>query len=53
MNLLNVGHDSAKISLSLQDGRKFKITNIMTSVEMENHFNLASEQVLLIEVKPL
>ena len=53
VNLLNVGHDSAKISLSLHDGRKFKITNIMSSVEMENHFNLASEQVLLIEVDPL
>ncbi|MGC6415323.1 MAG: glycoside hydrolase family 42, partial [Bacteroidia bacterium] len=53
VNLLNVGHDSATIRLSFRNGRKFKITDMMTSVEMNNHFNLASEQVLLIEVKPL
>jgi beta-galactosidase len=53
VNLLNVGHDSATISLSFRNGRKFKITDMMTSVEMNNHFNLASEQVLLLNLKPL
>lgn len=53
VNLLNVGHDSAKIGLSLRDGRRFKVIDIMTSVEMDSHFDLGSEQVLLLEVKPL
>jgi len=53
VNLLNVGHDSATIRLSFRNGKKFKITDMITSVEMNNHFNLASEQVLLLNLMPL
>ncbi|WP_282055783.1 hypothetical protein [Maribacter luteus] len=51
VNLLNVGHDTAKIKLSLKSGAPVSIKNLMTSNPVDVEFNLASEEVLLLEVK--
>ncbi|AUS05491.1 glycoside hydrolase family 42 [Pseudotamlana carrageenivorans] len=51
VNLLNVGHDSAKIKLSLKSGAAIFVKDLMTQNTMESEFNLPSEEVLLLEVK--
>ncbi|QQY83303.1 hypothetical protein JJL45_04760 [Tamlana sp. s12] len=51
VNLLNVGHDSAKIKLSLKSGAGVSVKDLMTQNTMESEFNLPSEGVLLLEVK--
>lgn len=51
VNLLNVGHNTAKIKLSLKSGTPVSVINLMTGNAIENEFNLASEEVLLLEVK--
>ncbi|MFD0835934.1 hypothetical protein ACFQ0I_09175 [Mariniflexile aquimaris] len=51
VNLLNVGHDTAKIKLSLKSGAQVSVKNLMTENSLKNEFNLASEEVLLLEVK--
>ncbi len=51
VNLLNVGHNTAKIKLSLKSGTPMTIQNLMTSVPVSSEFDLASEEVLLLEVK--
>ncbi|MBD0777504.1 glycoside hydrolase family 42 [Maribacter sp. ANRC-HE7] len=51
VNLLNIGHDTAKIKLSLKSGVPLTIKNLMTSNPVDVEFNLASEEVLLLEVK--
>ena len=50
VNLLNVGHNTAKIKLSLKSGQPITIKNLMTSNTVKNEFDLASEEVLLLEV---
>ena len=51
VNLLNVGHDTAKIKISIKSGTSLKIKNLMTTNSVESEFDLASEEVLLLEVK--
>ncbi len=52
VNLLNVGHTTAKINLSLKSGNAIiSVKNLMTSNAVNNDFDLASEEVLLLEVK--
>lgn len=51
VNLLNVGHDTAKIKVSLKSGAPQSIKNLMTENSVEAEFNLASEEVLLLEIK--
>ena len=51
VNLLNVGHDTAKIKLSLKYEAQVTIKNMITSNSMNAEFDLASEEVLLLEVK--
>ncbi|MBD1261615.1 glycoside hydrolase family 42 [Maribacter polysiphoniae] len=51
VNLLNLGHDTAKIKLLLKSGVPLTIKNLMTSNPVDVEFNLASEEVLLLEVK--
>ncbi len=53
VNLLNVGHNTTRIQLTLKSGEKVSIKNIMTSNAMDSKFNLASEEVLLLEVNKL
>lgn len=50
VNLLNVGHDKAKIKLSLKSGAEITIKNLITSNLVDTEFELASEEVLLLEV---
>ncbi|WP_222611761.1 alpha-amylase family protein [Seonamhaeicola algicola] len=51
VNLLNVGNNTAKITLSLKSGTINSIKNLMTGNTVNTTFNLASEDVLLLEVK--
>ncbi|WP_136481988.1 alpha-amylase family protein [Cognatitamlana onchidii] len=51
VNLLNVGHNKAKIKLSLKSGKSISVQNIMTSNSMDTEFDLASEEVLLLKVQ--
>ncbi len=51
VNLLNVGHNKAKIKLSLKSGAPATIKNLMISNSVDTEFDLASEEVLLLEVK--
>ena len=53
VNLLNVGHNTAKIKVSLKSGTPVTIQNLMTSNPVKPKFNLASEEVLLLEIKEL
>ncbi|WP_405293637.1 hypothetical protein [Algibacter sp. Ld11] len=50
VNLLNVGHDKAKIKLSLKSGVSMTIKNLITSNSVDSEFDLASEEVLLLEI---
>ena len=50
VNLLNVGHNTARIKLSLKSGDSISIKNLITSNPVDAEFNLASEEVLLLEV---
>ncbi|MGC6430282.1 MAG: alpha-amylase family protein [Jejuia sp.] len=51
VNLLNVGHDTANIKISLKSGASVKITNLMTSNVVDAEFELSSEEVLLLKVE--
>lgn len=51
VNLLSVGHEPVQIQLSHKGGSKLKVTDLMTSNSMESAFELASEEVLLLEVE--
>jgi beta-galactosidase len=51
VNLLNVGHDKAKIKLSLKSGESISIKNLMTSNSVDSQFDLESEEVLLLKVE--
>ena len=51
VNLLSVGHKAVQIGLSHKSGGQLKITNLMTSNSMNSTFELASEEVLLLEVE--
>jgi beta-galactosidase len=51
VNLLNVGHDTAKIKLSLKSGESIAIKNLMTSNSIDSQFDLESEEVLLLKVE--
>lgn len=50
VNILNFGHNTAKINLSLKNGEVAKITDMMTSNPVSTQFEMASEEVLLLEV---
>ncbi|MDC2887542.1 hypothetical protein [Psychrosphaera algicola] len=52
VNILNVGHNKANIELTLANGKSVDITDMMTSNPLETRFEIASEQVLLLEVTP-
>lgn len=51
VNLLSVGHEPVNVSLSHRDGKKVKVTNLMTGNKVSPSFVLASEEVLLLEVE--
>ncbi|MDO7135996.1 hypothetical protein [Algibacter lectus] len=51
LNLLNLGNDVTKIKLSLKSGAPLTIKNLITSNSVDSDFNLASEEVLLLEIK--
>ena len=53
VNILNLGHNNAAIQLSLKGSKDLKITNLMTSNTMDSKFDVPSEGVLLLQVKPL
>lgn len=53
VNLLNVGHDTARIKLSLKSGAPMEIQNLMTSNKVDAVLNLASEEVLLLKINAL
>jgi beta-galactosidase len=53
VNILNLGHNKASIQLSLKGSKDLKITNLMTSNTMDSKFDVPSEGVLLLQVKPL
>jgi beta-galactosidase len=52
VNILNVGRNTAKLDLSLSNGKPATITNMMTSNPVNSHFELESEGVLLLKVTP-
>lgn len=52
VNILNVGHNTVALDLSLSNAQKVSITNMMTSNPMGSSFELASEGVLLLKVTP-
>lgn len=51
VNILNLGHNTAKLNLTLQSGQPVTITDLMTSNQVASSFELASEGVLLLKVK--
>ncbi|MEG3765320.1 glycoside hydrolase family 42 [Alteromonas sp. 14N.309.X.WAT.G.H12] len=51
VNLLSVGHEPVQVNLSYKNGGQLKITDLMTSNRMDSSFELASEEVLLLEVE--
>ncbi|MEN8811125.1 MAG: hypothetical protein ABF272_07000, partial [Flavobacteriales bacterium] len=51
VNLLNVGHNTTKIKLSLKSDASITIKNLMTSNPVDTEFELFSEEVLLLEVR--
>jgi beta-galactosidase len=53
VNVLNVGHNTAKLDLSLRNGKSVSITNLMTGNALDSAFELESEGILLLEVKPI
>ncbi|MGJ8681992.1 glycoside hydrolase family 42 [Paraglaciecola sp.] len=52
VNILNVGHNTAQLDLTLRDGQSVSITNMMTGNTLEPSFQLKSEGVLLLKVVP-
>lgn len=52
VNILNVGHDTAKIDLSLKGDRGFTALDLMTSQPVNKRFDLESEGLLLLEITP-
>lgn len=52
VNILNVGHNTAKLKLALADGKVAQVKDLMTSTSLETSFELPSEGVLLLEVTP-
>lgn len=51
VNLLNIGHNTTKIKLSLKSDASITIKNLMTSNPVDTEFELFSEEVLLLEVR--
>ncbi|WP_158971584.1 alpha-amylase family protein [Paraglaciecola sp. L3A3] len=51
VNILNVGHNTAKLDLTLRNGKSVVITDLMTGNVLTTEFELASEGILLLEVK--
>ncbi|MDO6693143.1 glycoside hydrolase family 42 [Aliiglaciecola sp. 3_MG-2023] len=51
VNILNVGHNTAKLKLSLHNNQPVSVQNMMTGNSMDATFELPSEGVLLLEVK--
>ena len=52
LNILNVGHNTAKLRLSMTNGQSVSVKNMMTSNSMDTTFELPSEGVLLLEITP-
>ncbi|GGA71687.1 hypothetical protein GCM10011369_11850 [Neiella marina] len=52
VNIFNLGHDTAKLDLSLIDGDIASMTDLMTSNPVQTSFELESEGVLLLQVVP-
>lgn len=50
VNILNVGKNNAKIELSMRDGVKANVVNMMTGQKLGNKFELKSNGVLLLEI---
>lgn len=50
VNIFNLGHNTAKIDLSLINGQSMKVVDMMTSNTMESTFDLPSEGLLLLKV---
>ncbi|TRX57992.1 alpha-amylase family protein [Thalassomonas sp. M1454] len=52
VNILNFGHNTANLTISLRDGKGFKVKDLMTNNPVDSQFELASEGVLLLEITP-
>ncbi|MFW8592083.1 alpha-amylase family protein [Glaciecola sp. 2405UD65-10] len=52
LNILNFGHNTAKLQLSMKNGQSASVKNMMTSNLMDTTFELPSEGVLLLEITP-
>ncbi|GEA13321.1 alpha-amylase family protein [Alteromonas sp. KUL49] len=52
VNVLNLGHNEAKLSLTLRSGQDVTMTDMMTGNAVNSDFTLPSEGVLLLEVTP-
>lgn len=52
VNIFNLGHDTARLELSLKNGQPVTITDLMTSNSLQASFEMESEDVLLLEVNP-
>ncbi|MER2490782.1 alpha-amylase family protein [Catenovulum sediminis] len=50
VNLINVGHHTANIDLSLRNGKPLEVIDMMTSIPMAKSFEMSSEKVLLLRV---
>ncbi|MDQ8180346.1 hypothetical protein [Pelagicoccus sp. SDUM812005] len=51
VNILNLGKNTAKLSLKDSDGKSLKSTNMLTGQKVGKSFELAPNGVLLLEVK--
>ena len=51
VNILNVGKNNAKLNLTLKNGDKATVTNMMNGEKLENDFELKSNGVILLEIK--
>jgi len=52
VNILNFGHNTAKLNITLADGKIAKITDLMTSNTLQSSVELESEGILLLEIMP-
>ncbi|SMP69798.1 beta-galactosidase [Neorhodopirellula lusitana] len=53
VSILNLGKHNAKLTIGLQDGTNFTITNLFTEQSIDAEFKMDPKCVLLLKVKPL
>lgn len=52
VSILNLGRHNAKLTLGLQNGTRFTVTDLFIGQSVEPQFNMASKAVSLLEVRP-